>query len=193
MSFGRWVIEPAGDRNCKIDTMLTRKYLQIIVFAFVLGLMHVASFGQEPKDGETRSIPPEARARIDLYFDYYGKKDWAHLYEIDDWEIRNKEDYVAINTKNETSPYRPFRALNTVAFENTMFYYASSKNWVVSGCSRVIDLDGVEKLTKGSVVLIYDEGRGWLIRNLTITKYGDGFHPCDKKFTELPIQIKLSQ
>jgi hypothetical protein len=172
--------------------MLTRKLTQLALLLIVFVFSAFATLGQQFKDGEVQALPTAAKERIFQYFTYLKKRDYANLYEIDDWDIRNKEDYIAIHVTDETSPYRKFRSLLEVGLEGSMRYFASSNKWEIAGCSRLIDMEGNEILAESSVFLTDNKDRGWIIGDSSIKWYRDGFHKCQKNFKTLPIKISAT-
>ena len=172
---------------------ICQTFFSLFLVSLAVVFCSVCVVSQEPTDKEVRAVPPEIKARIELYFKLYKNEDWENLYEIDDWEIRNKEDYVNIHAKEKTNPYRRFRSVLEIGLENTMHYWASSKKWQIYGCTRLIDKEGMEILAKGSVYVENDESRGWVVGDSTVSYFGDGFHACEKPLSQLPINIRMTR
>ena len=166
-----------------------------LLILFLGGLVgfNIQAVSQEPVDKEIKPVSPEIRTRIEAYFTLFKNEDWDKLYEIDDWPIRNKEDYVNIHRNEKTNPYRKFRSILEIGLEDEMHYWSSSKKWEVYGCTRLVDKDGSELYAKGSLYLTSDESRGWIIGDSSVSWFGDGFHKCEKPLSQLPIKINVSK
>lgn len=148
---------------------------------------------QEPKDKEVRPVPADIQARIRTYYALLVKEDWEKLYEIDDWPIRNKEDYINIQIADKTNPHIRVQKVYEVGLLDTMFYFASSKKWQIDGCARFKLKDGEEKTAFGNVWLVNDADRGWLVRSAAPAYFADGWRECKMPLSQFPFKLNLSK
>jgi hypothetical protein len=173
--------------------MCRLRFFMFIVAGLIVGLLGPGAIAQEPKDREVRKIPANVVERVQLYFDLRKKEDWASLFQIDDWEIRNKEDYISIHRNEKSNPYRKFNAITDVYLGDTMYYFQSSGKWDIDGCLRILDRENHELLIEGSVYVSDNVDRGWIVGGPAMSWSGKGFQECAIPLSRLPLKIKAAK
>lgn len=144
---------------------------------------------QAAGDLEKRSVPPEVRTRLDLYFMLLQKEDWEKLYEIEDWPKSDKDDYIATHIKFKGNTYDSVPKLLKVGLNDSMTYYSHSQKWGIKGCGQFRDKNSREITALGSVSVANDPKRGWIVLSFIPTLYSDGWHDCENPIDEFPIKI----
>lgn len=169
--------------------LAVRFQITLLAIAFVTLTLSNFVSAQSVSDLETRNVPTEVRARLDLYFQLLLTEDWEKLYEIEDWANSDKKNYISTKIKFRGNTYDSVSKLLKVGLNDSMTYYSHSTKWSIDGCGRFRDNDGNEITAIGSVSVFKDPKRGWIVLSFIPSLYADGWHQCEMSIDEFPIRI----
>jgi len=144
---------------------------------------------QSTTDLEKSPVPPEVRARLDLYFEFLHKQDWEKLYEIEAWPKSDKGEFIATHIKFKGNTYESVSKILKVGLNDLMTHYLQSKGWRIDGCTKFRDKNKTEITAIGSGSVFKDPLRGWIFLSFLPSLYADGWRACDRPIDEFPIKI----
>lgn len=164
---------------------------QIVSVAVVVAVLALPGFlaAQHAKNLETRNVPIEARARLELYFDLLQKEDWARLYEIEDWPEVDKNDYIANHIRFKGNTYESVSKILQIGLRSSMTYDSKQKKWGIEGCGIFRDNKGFDITAYGTVSISNNPERGWIVLSFIPSLFVDGWRQCKMPIEEFPIRI----
>jgi hypothetical protein len=169
--------------------LAVRSQINILVIVLVtLAMSHILS-AQSASEQEKRGVPTEVRTRLDVYYELLQKENWEKLYEIENWPNRDRKAYISTHIRFKGNTYNTVTKLLLVGLSDSMTYFPHSKKWQIEGCGKFKYENEIEITASGTVDVVNDPKRGWIVLSYIPTLYADGWRQCKTSIDEFPIKI----
>jgi hypothetical protein len=170
------------------------KKLKFVPGLVFLTLIMSANLIAQQTESQTKAVPKELRARLELYWKYFINEDWEKLFEMTTLSKsdQNKEYHIAQWKTQLTYRIKEKEdSITEVRLEEKM--ELTSFGYVILGCTKIKDEDGNENWFWNQSIVLKNEDNEWLVRSgsvLSVFLKDGSFKPCDKDISLLPIKIE---